>query len=868
TATGTGITYQWQVNTGAGFINITPASYYHGINTSTLSITNTSATLNNYQYRCVVSGVCTPQAISVSATLIVNRLPAIISQTPASYICEGDNTSFSVVATGTGLTYQWQLDNGAGGVNLTNGTLYSGVNTPTLTITNAASSMTNQLYRCIVSGTCTPPAISADATLKVYSHPRLIQDLTDLTGCENGSVRFMVDAKGDNIVYQWQVNDGTGFVNVPTISTYSGANTRILNVSGIMKSMANYQYRCIVSGMCSPSVTSSTGTLTVDTLPVVVSNPVDVTICEGNNTTFTAAGTGTGLRYVWQIDMGSGFTNLDNSTIYSGARTPVLTITNAAAWMNGYQYRCTIYGACAPVAISSAAKLTVNTAPGIKVQPANTTVCNTASTTMPFTATGTALTYQWQVNTGAGFTNLTDNPPYSGTTTSSLSITNANMSMNNYSYRCVVTGICTPPATTWAAKLTVTNTTQWTGAVDNKWSNPSNWSCGIIPIATTNVYIPAVSNNPVVDIGNAICDSISIDNTSSLSFSSPTSSLEIKGAFLNAGGFDPSAGSVIFSGDQPQTIPAATYYALHLKSAADKNLVGNTAVTNTLDLSNGNLLLGNSNISIGSTAAISGGNMSSYIVTNGTGTVREINVGVGTSKTGMLIVPVGVDNSYTPLSFTNTGDIDNFDISVKTKVYNNYGYTFQPYGSPITSEAVNKTWYLNEEVAGGSNVTVSLQWNVADELNNFNRHACYVAPYIIPNWQPAAAIIDADVANSSGPYTASLSGINTFPVFGVGSPFAGSTTYTPRGGTVKAYPNPNSGSTVYASFDIAPSNNVNIYIVDLFGTNSLSVHVNPYDYTGAIIPLDITGLTAGEYILKVVDVGSNNEVRTTRFIKL
>ena len=867
-ATGTAIAYQWQVDNGTGFVNIAPAPNYHGINTSSLSLTTSTASMNGYKYRCVVSGVCTPVAISAVAVLTVNTLPAVTSQPSNMTICEGNNATFTIAGTGTGITYQWQADNGSGPVNLTNGSLYSGVNTPTLTVTNPSVSMTLTSYRCVVSGTCMPPAASGFAVLRINSIPRLTTDLTSATGCENGGATFLVNASGTNIVYQWQVNDGTGFTNVPATATYSGSNIRVLTVRNISKAMAGYQYRCIISGTCAPIIYSSVGTLSVDTLPVVTLDPVSATICEGNSTSFTAAGTGTTIRYAWQVNTGAGFSNLANSSQYSGVNTPTLTVSNTTAAMNGYQYRCLVLGACNPAAASAAATLTINTAPNITVQPANTTVCNTASITIPLVATGTGLTYQWQVNTGSGFTDLTNTAPYSGVTTNTLAITNAAMSMNNYSYRCIITGVCTPPAISRAAILTVTNTSAWTGAVDTKWSNPANWGCGIIPIATTNVYIPNVANKPVVDISNAICDSISIDNSSSLTFSSAASSLEIKGAFLNAGGFDPTAGSITFSGDQAQVIPAATYNDLHIASSANKTVAGNVMVNDMLDLSNGILVLNNNNITIGSAATISGGSATSYILTNGNGVVKVKDVGAGTLKTGVVTVPIGADNSYTPLSFQNTGAIDNFNVSVITKVYNNYGYTFDPYGPAITTDAVNKTWYLSEDVAGGSNVNISLQWNATDELANFNRHACYASPYVMPNWLPATNIVDVDNTNGSGPYTASMANVTTFPIFGVGSPFVGSTTYTLRGGTVTVFPNPVSGTVTNVKFDVAPSNNVNIYIVDLFGTNFFSAHVNPYDYAGGIIPLDITSLNAGEYILKVVDVGSNNETRTTRFIKL
>jgi hypothetical protein len=60
-------------------------------------------------YDVVVSGTCTPAVTSAVATLTVNALPVITGQPVASQaICEGSSATFTVTATGTGLTYQWK----------------------------------------------------------------------------------------------------------------------------------------------------------------------------------------------------------------------------------------------------------------------------------------------------------------------------------------------------------------------------------------------------------------------------------------------------------------------------------------------------------------------------------------------------------------------------------------------------------------------------------------------------------------------------------------------------------------------------------------------------------------------------------------
>jgi hypothetical protein len=50
-------------------------------------------------------------------------------------------------------------------------------------------------------------------------------------------------------------------------------------------------------------------------------------------------------------------------------------------------------------------------------------------------------TYLWQVNSGPGWSNLQNNPPYSNTDTYQLNIENLTQNLNNNQYRCVVTNI-------------------------------------------------------------------------------------------------------------------------------------------------------------------------------------------------------------------------------------------------------------------------------------------------------------------------------------------------------------------------------------------------------------------------------------------
>jgi endoglucanase len=79
--------------------------------------------------------------------------------------CANANSIFVAAAQIPGTTYQWQVstNNGSSYTNISNGALYSGVATDTLTLNNAPSTMYAYLYRCTVNGST---AGSQIATLK------------------------------------------------------------------------------------------------------------------------------------------------------------------------------------------------------------------------------------------------------------------------------------------------------------------------------------------------------------------------------------------------------------------------------------------------------------------------------------------------------------------------------------------------------------------------------------------------------------------------------------------------------------------------------------------------------------------------------
>ncbi|UEG49220.1 fibronectin type III domain-containing protein [Ferruginibacter lapsinanis] len=136
-------------------------------------------------------------------------------------------------------------------------------------------------------------------------------------------------------------------------------------------------------------------------------------------------------------------------------------------------------------------------------------ICPGTNTTFVSNADEYQATYQWQVNTGSGFTNISNNSTYAGATTKTLQLTNIPDTYNGYQYRCLLNYVANTVSTfKYSHTFSIEMVNTWTGAVNNNWNVPGNWSCGTIPTINTDVKIN--SGNVVVNITDAVCNSLNI----------------------------------------------------------------------------------------------------------------------------------------------------------------------------------------------------------------------------------------------------------------------------------------------------------------------------------------------------------------------
>src|SRR5690606_28576383 len=118
----------------------------------------------------------------------------------------------------------------------------------------------------------------------------VVQQSNNNTLC-GGTVDLVLvgQTAGQGIVYQWQMNTGSGWVNF-------GTNVDNITTPAIIQ---NTQFRCQVTCTNSPGGVSNTAPVAVSVTPLTVDLGNDTTICVGATQTLDATSTVTGTTYLW-----------------------------------------------------------------------------------------------------------------------------------------------------------------------------------------------------------------------------------------------------------------------------------------------------------------------------------------------------------------------------------------------------------------------------------------------------------------------------------------------------------------------------------------------------------------------------------------
>jgi hypothetical protein len=256
----------------------------------------------------------------------------------------------------------------------------------------------------------------------------------------------------------------------------SGSSTSSLTIYSAEAGDAG-KYTVVVSNE-KGSVTSDAATLTLETPPSILTQPLNQAVIAGHDAVFTVKVSGSApLTYRWQLN---GY-DLSNGHGVSGATTDKLVV-DASAANDGDAFSVLVSNEVGSTN-SDEAYLYVQSPPSIVSRPVKQTVAVGANTGFSVEAAGTGpLTYQWK----RGGIDLTDGATYSGSTTANLSIYNVQTAQAG-AYEVVIrnaVGSATGPSATLTVDLPPSVT-----------SEPTNQT--VAAGATATFSVKAVGTGPL-----------------------------------------------------------------------------------------------------------------------------------------------------------------------------------------------------------------------------------------------------------------------------------------------------------------------------------------------------------------------------------
>ncbi|MBN1342404.1 MAG: hypothetical protein JXQ73_06975 [Phycisphaerae bacterium] len=200
--------------------------------------------------------------------------------------------------------------------------------------------------------------------------------------CQGADVVYTVTVTGTNVAYQWQ-KDGVDI---------SGATAEALQLTGVQEADGG-SYTCVVSDDHGGPITSNEAVLEIDAgaAPVIVQHPepVEQTVCIGDDVTYAVVANGLNVTYQWRKD----------GVDVQGATSGTLEVADVGAADAG-PYTCVVGDDCGGSVMSTTALLHVAPALAITQHPSPPAqaVPPGSDVTYAVAATGLNVTYQWQMD--------------------------------------------------------------------------------------------------------------------------------------------------------------------------------------------------------------------------------------------------------------------------------------------------------------------------------------------------------------------------------------------------------------------------------------------------------------------------------------
>jgi hypothetical protein len=305
TASGTSLTYQWQISdiTGTIWSSLTNNANYSGVSNSSISVTGLSGTSQTLSYRCLVSDNNVLCGTSNSVNLIVKPKPTITSSGTSS-ICSGNDANIALNNSlgNASASFSWSRA-AVAGVTPNTGNGNSANILETLNNTTATNKTVNYIATTTTNG-CTSNAINV--TLEIKAKPAIANFSNPSASiCSGDAFSTFNAAVGSNIIpngttYTWS-NPST------SITGTSAGNVAITFSQGMLSQSTSTNQT--VNFSITPSANGCVGnafTFSIEVKPKanITNFSTPFSICTGDvfNTFNAAVGSNvvpSGTTYTW-----------------------------------------------------------------------------------------------------------------------------------------------------------------------------------------------------------------------------------------------------------------------------------------------------------------------------------------------------------------------------------------------------------------------------------------------------------------------------------------------------------------------------------------------------------------------------------------
>jgi hypothetical protein len=358
----------------------------------------------------------------ITLNLLVS-LPGVITQQPVPVFARVDSFTTMSVGQQNYLQFQWQQLSATNiWQNLSNNSIYSGVNTSTLRI-NTVSAVNGTRYRVVLTD-CSQQDTSSDATLLLFPNLPIVQiGLSDTLICPGQLVHVPITVGDFNnvgridvkLIFNSSILDVVSFTPNPLLIgmfiTTSGDTLTIrrnitIPIALNSDTLMTLNFRAISNGVSPlnwiiPQIGSSglftsnpvnlvhrltlaNGSISViGVAPSVTAQPMSQTVLSGSQALFTVVGANTS-HYQWQRRVGTNWLNLTNGGLYQGVDNDSLIVLAAIDSLHNSQFRVILSGGCPPPATSQTAVLTVTpNVPAITLRLGRASLCNAGIARVP-----------------------------------------------------------------------------------------------------------------------------------------------------------------------------------------------------------------------------------------------------------------------------------------------------------------------------------------------------------------------------------------------------------------------------------------------------------------------------------------------------